>query len=136
MRNILTRALTVIPRSRFKYRKANGNVVNDFGQKVQSYGEWMDVTGIVQPGLVSSFGSKNISDMMYRDLGLDPSKRTITVWIEYTDISSTANRQSCDQVQYMGKTFNILQVEDWLEYNGWKRCYCQEVQRIEEDVNG
>ena len=128
MRYLLRHAFGLIRKSRFDYRLDAGTVTNDFGQKVPSYGEWIPATGIVEPGLVSSFGSKNLQEISYKDLGLDPSRKTITVWLEYSGIGTTADGSTCDQIRWNGRIYNVLRIEDWLEYDGWKRAYCQEIQ--------
>jgi len=125
--NVLNRALTLIPRVKFEYRKFLGVETNQFGQSVQSFGPWTEVYGMESPGMVSAFGGKNMEEVEYKALGLDPSKRTITVWLSGVDIGATVGENGGDQIRFEGETFNILNTENWLGYNGWKRCYCQEV---------
>ena len=132
MKNLLRLAHTLIRRVAFEYRIAGVTKTNEFGQRVSEYGDWTMTRGMVESGLVSSFGSKNLAEISYKDLGLDPSRRTITVWLEASDISTSAGRKTCDQVRVGGKIYNILRLEDWLGYDGWKRAYCQEVLETEQ----
>lgn len=80
----------------------------------------------VQPGIISSFGGKNISEKDYKDLGLDFSRNYVTIWTSENDIRTVAYQQTADQVVISGKTYNIIQRANWLEYNGWSRYYCEE----------
>ena len=124
--DILTRALRVIRPIEFEYRKPISNVTDDFGQRTPAYGPWTWTSGHVQPGIISSFGGKNVGEKDYKDFGIDTSKSTITVWIRGVDLNNTARGKTCDQVRYCGRVYNVFQCADWNSYDGWKRCYCYE----------
>ena len=124
--NILKSALSIIGSHTVKIRIATGTAVNDAGVPTVTYSEPIAVSGSVQPGIVSSFGGKNISEKDYKDMGLDWTRSYITVWIPDVGLKPIHDRKSADTVEYNGRIYNILQLADWETQNGWKRCYCAE----------
>ena len=124
--NILKSALSIIGSHTVKIRIATGTAVNDAGVPTVTYGDPIVVSGSVQPGIVSSFGGKNISEKDYKDMGLDWTRSYITVWIPDVGLKPIHDRKSADTVEYNGRIYNILQSADWETQNGWKRCYCCE----------
>lgn len=136
MTNILKTALHIIPKSKFKYRKALGHTTDEFGQRDSSYGEWVDGTGIIEPGIVASFGSRNISEKDYKDFGLDFSRHSLTLWIPDQKLCTVYQRIPPDQILYEGKIWNVIQVASWQTFNGWQRCFCQEAQNQPMDAYG
>lgn len=125
--NILRTAFSMIPHSSVKFRKFISKSVNDFGVTVQNFTAEEEVEAIVEPGIISSFGGSRIELKDYKELGLDWSKRYVTAWLPYRGLENAADRDGADQIIYLGKTFSVLQVENWGEYNGWQRCYCVEI---------
>lgn len=126
--NILELALRVIPKNSFQYRHFLGGTPSDIGIVAQGYDEtWTNGYGLVQPGIISSFGGNNVSEKEYSDLGMDWSKRSCTVWVRNADLHASVNNNSPDQVKYQGRIYNVINVSDWEEYNGWQRVYCQEL---------
>ena len=119
-------AMNVIPRNVFQYRKYNGVSTDEFGQRIVSYSDWKNGFGIVQPGIISSFGGKNISEKDYKSIGLDFGKATITVWLKGVELKTVNDNKSCDQILFEGKIYNVIQAANWNEYSGWRRCYCQQ----------
>ena len=124
--NILKQALSVIGTQTVKIRIAAGSTINDAGVPMVTYGDPIVVSGSVQPGIVSSFGGKNISEKDYKDMGLDWTRSYITVWIPDVGLSVIHDKKSADTVEFNGRIFNIIQSADWELQNGWKRCYCVE----------
>lgn len=128
--NLLERALRVIPRVAFEYRKFKGRTTNESGNVVQEYNEWIATSGMVQPGVISSFGGKNVSEDDYKDMGFDWSKRHLTVWCK-ADLDNIRDNVAPDQVRYLGRVYNVIRCSDWDDYDGWKRCYCVEDLSVE-----
>ena len=120
-------ASSLIPRQGIEWRKFDANATSAAGRIEASYGSWQSILAHVQPGIISSFGGKNISEKDYKDLGLDFSRVFYTIWTDDTRLTSVAHQGSSDQIKIAGKIFNVIQVENWDEFNGWKRCYCEEV---------
>lgn len=132
MTDILQTALRVIPKVKFQYRFFIERTINEFGQSVISYDDWQNVRGIVEPGVISSFGGKNIEEKDYKQFGLDASRDIITVWMSGIKVGTLTSKDCPDQVKYLGKVYNIVHVENWNSYNGWRRCFCEEAKNIEE----
>ena len=131
--NIHRMASAIIPRRGIKYRMYSGMFTDEFGISKPRYTEWHRILAHVEPGIVSSFGGSNIDEKMYHEFGLDFSKRTVTVWASGADLRSLARKDAPDQVEVDGSKFNIIHVSDFLEFNGWKRVYCEEVLDERED---
>lgn len=123
--NILRLASHCIPRERIKYRKYKGKEVLRNGVVTIKYEDYIDTTAFVQPGIISSFGGKNIEERNYKEMGLDWSKRYITVWAEI-NVHTSIDKHSPDQLLIRNKQYDILMVADWIEFNGWKRIYAVE----------
>ena len=124
--NILKSALSIIGSHTVKVRIATGVSVNDAGVPTVTYSKPIVVSGSVQPGIVSSFGGKNISEKDYKDMGLDWTRSYITVWIPDVGLKPIHDKKSSDTVEFNGRIFNVIQCADWELQNGWKRCYCAE----------
>lgn len=124
VQNLLNVAMRTIGTDVLQYRLYSGNTVNDAGVPSVSYGEWRDVRASIQPGIVSSFGGKCVSEKEYQDLGLSWARTYVTVWLSDVGLTTSENEEAADQIRIGKKVFNVLQVEDWLMQNGWKRCYC------------
>lgn len=136
MNNILIEALRVIPKSEFQYRLASKTVTDEFGQRVNTYGDWINGIGIVQPGIVSAFGGRNVSEKDYKEMGLDISRSTVTIWISDVPLSTVKGRSTPDQIKYDNRIWNVVQASGWNQYNGWRRCYCQEALNVDEEEGG
>lgn len=124
--NVLKIATSLIPQHKIAFRKFITSSVTDFGVANQEFSDWVSVNGVVQPGIVSSFGGSNIELKDYKELGLDWSRRHITVWLTDKGLEPCCDKDGADQIEYNGKTFTILQVENWDDFNNWQRCYCVE----------
>jgi hypothetical protein len=122
-------ASRIIPRQRIEWRKANDSVVSEYGVASSTYGDWTSILAHAMPGIISSFGGKNINERDYKDMGLDFSRNYYTVYADNIDVRTVCEQHSADQFRINGKVFNVIQTEDWEEfgYNGWKRCYCVQV---------
>lgn len=119
----------IIPRQRVQWRKALDTTISEDGIAVSGYGEWNTILAHAMPGIISSFGGKNINERDYKDMGLDFSRNYYTVYCDNIGVRTVCEQHSADQFMINGKIFNVIQTEDWEEfgYNGWKRCYCVEV---------
>lgn len=126
----------IIPRQRIEWRKAESSETDRYGVMRSRYGAWKTVFAHVMPGIISSFGGKNINERDYKDLGLDFSKNYYTVYVDGIPVRTVAEQDSADQFLIKGRVFNVIQTEDWDEfgYDGWKRCYC--VQAIDSREEG
>ena len=126
-KNMYRLAQVLIPRERFEYRIPTENIITGAGRIVPSFGEWKSARAFIQPGIVSSFGGKNIEEKDYKDMGLDFSHRYITLWVDSADIGTVANGVSAVQVKVRDRIWNVIHTADWIVFNGWKRIYAEEV---------
>ena len=123
--------MRVIGTESIEYRLFSGRTISDVGTPVVSYLDWTATRASVHPGIVSSFGGNGISEKEYSDLGFTWARTNITIWLNDVGLRTSEDENAADQIRFRGKIYNVLQVEDWLEQNGWKRCYC--VMRREDD---
>lgn len=119
-------ASSIIPSDYIHFRKFLEKSTTEFGVVTQSFSEWSKARSHVQPGIVSSFGGSCIELKDYKQLGLDWSRRYITVWLFDKGLEPCCDKDGSDQVKYQDKIFTILQVENWDRFNNWQRCYCVE----------
>lgn len=124
VRDILGKAFRVIGTDGISYRFNNGISANEMGIPQASFTEWQNARASVQPGIVSSFGGKNISEKEYNDLGLSWSRSYITIWIKDIKLRTAEDENAADQVMWNGDIYNVLQCADWIDQATWKRCYC------------
>lgn len=125
--NIHKMAMQLIPPQTISYRKGESTVITQAGRAVSSYGEWTSIVAHVQPGIIASFGGRNVSEKDYKDFGLDFSRSYVTIWTDDCSISTLSHQDTADQIKVGNRIYNIIQKANWLEYDGWVRCYCEEV---------
>lgn len=115
--NILDIALSIIPPTVVKIRKNLGTKVNKYGQMEATYGDWIDVYGIVQPG----------AEVNEHTEGIDFSKKKVSIWLRGVALDGTHIQWAPDQIQYVGRIFNVDSVTDWFPYDNYRQCECSEV---------
>jgi len=125
--NIHKIASRIIPTQNVQYRVSGASTTDAYGMRKPSYGNWVSIRAHVNPGIISSFGGKNIEERDYKDMGLDFTHRFLTVWLDGANLKTLVNKDSPDQIKIGDSIFNIIQTADWLDFNGWKRLYCEEV---------
>lgn len=119
--NLLNIASSIIPQQVFTYYKFNKAEVNDIGNVVDTYDDGVILEGSVQA----------ISQDMYEKLGLDFSKKYISIHTS-ADIRNVDNSQkSSDKVVWNGKEYLITKVTNWFQQDGWNRVIA--VEQTEED---
>lgn len=127
--NIHRIAASVIPMETIEYRMFKESIVNSLGNKTPTYSQWTQIKAHIQPGLITAFGSRALSEKDYKQNGLDFSRNYITLWCDGVDISTVANKDFPDQFSVRGNRYNVIQIADWLAYSGWKQIYCAEDKR-------
>jgi len=120
--NILDIALSIIPPTVVQIRKNLGTIVNKYGQSEATYGEWIEVYGIVQPG----------SEQNEHTEGIDFSKKRVTIWLRGIALDGTHIQWAPDQIRFVGKIFNVVGVKDWFPYDNYRECECVEVMNLDE----
>lgn len=124
-RNMFDRATAIIPTQKIKYRIPTGKSVSASGRLTPVYSAWQTLKCVLEPGLVSSFASKNLSDKDYKRVGMDFSINSYTVWAKVDDIFPVRDGEAACQFQIFGKVYNVKQMEDWAMIDGWKRIYSE-----------
>lgn len=124
--NILDIALSIIPPTLVQIRKNLGTKVNKYGQAEATYGEWVEVYGIVQPG----------SEQNEHTEGIDFSKKHVTIWLRGVALDGTHIQWAPDQIRFVGKIFNVVGVKDWFPYDNYRECECVEVMNLDESQRG
>lgn len=109
--NLLNAALTVIPKVGFKYYKFKSNTTNAYGVDVSAYENPIMVYGLIAP----------VPSEKYEELELSLQKQHIYVYAP-TRIISLREQESPDKIEFNGKTYFIIRIEDWFGYNGWSEC--------------
>lgn len=108
MNNLLSDALSVIPRSVFQVKKFSSKTVNERGIVVPVYADPVSVSGIVEA----------VKNTAYQALGLEFGKNYIMAWAEYS-MAGIDTQEVADRIIYNGKTYTVINTTDWLLYNGW-----------------
>ena len=115
--------MRIVPPTTIQYQKFIARAIGDFGVATETYSAVESVEASVQPGIVASFGGKCVELKDYKEMGLDWSRRYITAWMPGRGLEPPVDRNGSDRIIYGGRIFNVLQVEDWEDYNGWQRVY-------------
>ena len=124
--NILDIALSIIPPTIVQVRKNLGMETNKYGQANASYGEWVDVYGIVQPG----------AEMNEHVEGLDISKKRVTIWLRGFSLKGTHLQWTPDQIRFMDRIYNVTSVDDWFPYDNYRKCECVEALNLGDSQKG
>lgn len=118
--NILDIALSIIPPTVVQIRKAVKTEDNAYGQVSASYTEWVDVYGIVEPG----------SETNEHVHGIDFSKKRVSIWLRGVDLTGTHIQEAPDQIRYVGRIYNVVDVDDWFSYDNYRKCDCVEATNL------
>ena len=113
--NIHKVASRIIPRQTIEWRKGKASVLSAAGIMRSQHGEWIKIKAHVQPGIVSSFGGKNITEKDYKEMGLDWSRRYFTIWTDDQNITTIAKQETTDQIRIGGEggeVYNIIHMAD------------------------
>lgn len=124
--NIHNMAASMIPRTRISYMKSEGSTISDSGIRTAKYSAPKTLLAHVQPGLVSSFGNKALSESEYGEMGLDFSRKHITLWCDNIDVNTVSDAEFPDRFIIDGSAYNAIKISDWLGFSGWKQIFCVE----------
>lgn len=120
--NLLNQALSVIPKQTFIYYKFKSVTVNEQGIKQNEYEQPVTMQGSVQA----------ISQDMYEKLGLDWSKKYISVHASI-DMRNTDNDQPApDKIVWNNKEYLITKATSWYMQDGWNKIVAVEQTEDEE----
>lgn len=119
--NLLKTALTVIPKQTVTWRKHTGKTLNDIGRYVDTFADGVDVTGSFQ-----SMDTKTAQENGFMTAG------TYAKFLTDADIKPVKRGSTPDKVEYGGVTYDVLDVVNWTEQDGWKRVFLIESLAIPE----
>lgn len=109
--NLLEQALSIIPQQTFVYYRYKDAEANEIGGVEQTYDDGVILEGSVQA----------ISQDMYQQLGLDFSKKYISIHTS-ADIRNVDNSQPCpDKIVWNGKDYLVTKVSNWYQQDGWNK---------------
>lgn len=124
-KNLLRKALRIIPGESYQYLKYQGEIINDFGISVPSYATPVTITP--QNGIVQS-----PENSIYQQLGLSLDKN-YKIFYGATSILGNEAQPQPDRFIYDGKTFETVRNTDWFNYDGWCGVLAVEIKRDREN---
>lgn len=107
-KNLLNRALHIIPSEQFQYIKYLGAAINDFGISIPSYAEPVTIQGSVQA----------VENALYQQMGLDLEKNYRYFYCAQ-DIRGNAENPQPDRFYYDNKIWEVVKNSQWFTYDGW-----------------
>lgn len=109
--NLLNQALSIIPKQSFVYYEFESCEVNELGIKVNVYKEGVEV---------KDASVQAVRQDMYDKLGLDWSKKYISIHCSL-NIRNVDNEQvTPDKVVWNNREYFVSRVTDWYLQDGWK----------------
>lgn len=114
--NVLNVALSVLGATTVTYKAFVSRALNDRGDWVNTYATGVQIVGAWQP----------IKTQTAKAMGIDQTER---VWSFRTSnpLAVATSGTAPDIIIHLGKTYNVIAIEDWLDENGWRSIVCQEV---------
>ncbi len=120
-KNLLKKALKLIPGESYEYLKFEGDGVNEFGIKVPTYAQPQTITPDI--GIVQS-----PENSVYEQLGLSLDKN-YKIFYGAINIQGNEEQPQPDRFIYQGKTFETVRNTNWFKYDGWCGVLAVEVKR-------
>ena len=120
-KNLLSRALNIIPPVSVTVFKFLGNTITDFGQAIPSFD-----AGTVYP----KSSAQPLQNAIYTQLGLDFQKEYKAVYVN-CQLNGTDKQETPDYVVIDGERWNVFKGNDWTSYDGWSSAIV--VKQIGED---
>lgn len=121
--NLLKIASSIIPQQTFVYYKFNKAQANDIGVVEDTYDDGVILEGSVQA----------ISQDMYQKLGLDFSKKYISIHTSADIRNVDSSQPSPDKVVWNGKEYLIVKVSNWYQQDGWVKVVAVEEPEAQPD---
>lgn len=124
-KNLLKKALKLIPGESYQFLKYQGEEVNDFGISVPAYATPVTITP--KSGMVQS-----PENSIYQQLGLSLDKN-YKIFYASTSILGNEAQPQPDRFIYDGKVFETVRNTDWFNYDGWCGVLAVEIKRDREN---
>lgn len=107
-KNLLKKALKLIPSETYQYLKYDTETTNALGIKVATYKEPVIIKGSVQ----------SPENSIYEQMGLSLEKN-YKVFYGAIDIKGNEQKPQPDRFIYYDKTYEVVKNSDWFNYDGW-----------------
>lgn len=101
-------ALTIVGTQSFTYLRYLSRTTNSIGVDVPTYESAITLTGQIQAA------PKELFELY----GLEFNKNLLVFYVS-KDIIDVTRNSAGDQIQFAGKTFNVLSDTPWFDINGW-----------------
>lgn len=118
-RNLLSEAFSVIPHINITLLRFDSSTVKNNGLIDIEYKDPETIEAIVQP----------VPTAVYKQLNLDFQKRYIYVHT-LTQLHSILDQDAPDRLVVDSKLYDVYEISDWFEYDGWTRAMAVEVDRV------
>lgn len=111
--NLLNMAMTIIREQTVQYYRFESRLLNLVGQYVTTYEAMIELVGSWQP----------VPRTLYASLNLSFQKDYFTFYTS-NDILDITRDTSADQIEFMGKRYQVESNNDWYQLDGWKGVLC------------
>ncbi len=111
--NLLNMALTIIKQQTLSYFMFVSRNLNLIGQDITTYASPINLVGSWQP----------VPRKLYEIYGLDLQRDYFTFYSS-NNILDIQRDISGDQVEFMGKRYQVVSDNDWYQLDGWKGILC------------
>ena len=117
-RNLLKKALRIIPSEVYQYEQYTGEQANNLGIKVPTYASPIDIKGSVQ----------SPENSLYEQMGLSLDKN-YKIFYGSANIQGNESQPQPDRFIYNGKTYETVKNSNWFNYDGWSGVLAVEIKR-------
>ena len=121
-KNLLKKALILIPPESYLYYQYQGESVNEIGISIPTYADPITIVGSVQ----------SPENSMYNQLGLSLDKN-YKIFYGAISINGNETQNQPDRFLYDGKIFETVKNTNWFNYDGWSGVLAVEIKRDRED---
>lgn len=121
-KNLLKKALRLIPPEKFEYLKFEGQAVNDFGIEIPQYASPISLKGSVQ----------SPENSLYQQMGLDLDKN-YKIFYAVQSIKGNEAEPQPDRFIYDNRTYEVVKNSDWFNYDGWCGVLAVELKDLRND---
>ena len=121
-KNLLKKALKLIPPESYLYYQYQGESINEIGISVPIYADPITIVGSVQ----------SPENSMYNQLGLSLDKN-YKIFYGAISINGNETQNQPDRFLYDGRIFETVKNTNWFNYDGWSGVLAVEIKRDRED---
>ena len=107
-KNLLNKALKLIPSENYLYYQFKEDEINELGIKTPAYYNPVLIKGSVQ----------SVENSLYQQLGLSQEKN-YKIFYGAKSINGNATQNQPDKFLYDGKIYETVKITNWFNYDGW-----------------